>query len=82
MRAVSGQAQRWHTMSAPSHPADRDDDSSCQVLPLARWAVTYLQLLFSEGKQLAGGLMFSRKLQQIRELKAHFGYPLIVLRAV
>lgn len=44
--AVGGQAQLPHPMPAPSHPAGGAGDSPCQALPLARWAVTYLRLLF------------------------------------
>lgn len=55
-----GQVQLPHSM--PSHPAGRVDDSLCQALPLAGWAVTYLRLLFQEGKQLAGKLTCSPSL--------------------
>lgn len=45
--------------ACPFPSADRVGDSPGQTLPLARWAVTFMRLLFQKGKQLVGGLTYS-----------------------
>lgn len=41
-----GLAGDGHMHACPFSPTGGVDDSPCQALPLARWAVTYLWLLF------------------------------------
>lgn len=53
----SDPAPMSHACPFPS--TDRVGDSPGQTLPLGRWAVTFMQLLFQKEKQLVGGLTCS-----------------------
>lgn len=75
----SDPAPMSHACPFPS--AGRVGDSLGQTLPLARWAVTFMRMLFQKRKQLAGGLTCAPILSKSVHSRP-FPAPLTLLRSV